>query len=585
MPFVITDSHAKQPKTAPSTRTKTLATDRRIPKPKKGGGPLESKSSKPTAIGSTHKIPLERPDNAFDLLGRDFRWPISVFAVIAAWDMAWSGSRALDLWSDGHGSSKDSDLDFYTPSTAGALVDLCFVFNFAEIRWHNYVVQKLELLKTERTIIIPSAMILSLARFLGAASNKAEDAVDKKLREYLQRRAQRSGFSSKMARLFIFRFCEKVNEYRQLLNIWGEDARSTEQSEDHVESRVWIFHTGDGGPSQEESHFDGISNILNTLSWVCNDITEEEFRWSEVKAALHDVLDDSPLRVATIGQVLTFEDGLSYDMLREFLTFMLITGSPYQNRPKIYMIVREALRLGGNSLEQEYGDDFRIMSGVMPNGKKVQIVFDKTNQTHPFYTILQFYATHVMQGIVGTGGAHLYHSTARNLQSQTLDFSKDKRSPSAKDAINKKYKPRDWTFQDMDRKAIRTRDMSDSDTQVIDFEQLYAAALSEVRDEHDLPNDIKSFFAEKRDQLTSLTWNERCGRIPKVEIHSNYTKGVNTGMNSRIKTAGANKGASFVKWVHETLDGHRWVVPKDKWETQNILDAKLNVFFRGFHSI
>ncbi|KAF3032555.1 hypothetical protein E8E12_000313 [Didymella heteroderae] len=427
-----------------------------------------------------------------------------------------------------------------------------------------------------------------------------------------------NGKSSEMVKPFLFHFREKVNKYRQLLSTWGNSSGVFFERANHMKGRVWIYHKGDDLPSEVERRIDGLSEMVDELQFVCSQLNERDLTRSTVRDHLNGCLDDAigdislPVTIMTHG--LTFEDGeeetvplpesmpphytkllkrewsragLEDDMLREFLTFTLINEMPYENRSKIYMVVREALNLDRDGPKQIYGDDFRIMSGIMPNKKKVQLVFDKANDRHPIYTILKFYATHVMQGICGTAGVHMYYGTAQNLQSLVLDFSGDERQDAANSAIEK-YKPLGWKFQDMDREATRARDMSDLDTKVIDFESLYATALSEVDKGQVLPDDISSFFVRKRKELRSVTWNERYGCIPDDEIKSSYSKGRNWERDSKIQTGSemeADEGARFVRWVHEKLSGHKHVVPRTKWESQDIFDAKLDVFFAGFHSV
>lgn len=600
---------------------------RRPVKKRKPTKRIDSRPATSSVAAPAVSAPLESivRQNVLEIVARHFPWPISFLAVLAAWDIYVSGSEALECWMRGHGSTRNSDLDLYVPCRRAAVHDLCRLFNHAQVQWNNYIVRKVQELDTSGRIMVPCAMIMSLATLLADPPTSREDWSTERLRQYLLARiSQSESKGSNMVQPFLSQFCAQVEIFRKA-KVDSETHQSSWQYrnlQDEASSQIWVFDATGASPSGfVQSVGSSVSNLVLCLFEILDDCSRDEkgrLEKTKLKELLdHNITYGNP-ETTVIGAVEDYKDGklkitrvetqykinmralknswletgLTDQMLHEYIVYTMVNDELYAYRSGIYLVVSEALRLTSEEeSEQDYQDDFRILRGTLQGGKKIQIIVDAANRRHPLYTILQFYATHVMVFLGGMLCAHMYYSTAKELRSLKLDFSEDRRQELAEWAIEYKYRPRGWDFEDMNRKEVRSRAICDQETKMVDFEPLYAAALQKVHAGEQLPNDIRDFFTDKRNALKSLTWREEYGRIPKESIGSVY------GMGGSTKTAGSwqeqsdhrgrkeDRGTMFLEWVHRCLSDHDQVISEKSWTGQHVVDTELDLFFGGIRSI
>ena len=581
-----------------------------------------------------------------DFLASQFLFPLSFLAVLAAHGCIYSGGQALNAWVPGSGSTEESDTDVYVPQQKTALQDVFHVLKFSGIRWDNFLIRKLEDLDRCLRVAIPGDLLQSLATVIKNETMRASKSYDEQLREYLLSRIREADITvSRVVKDFTRAFSRAVGHLC--------DGKSPEGIS---VSRIWVF---DARHEELRSTWvdvgEDVCALTNSLLMVLED--EGRDRWGifqieKAMKALEKEIQFDPVVPQVFGlekgvrtkssetrinmQVLKQDwqnMGLELHMLHDYLSYVLGTKAQQGYLSGAQFLVRQALNFKTQEIVSPcgYGDALRVLRGTLPAGKRVEIIIDPIHRKHPVYTVLQFYATHVMCFVGGTLGAHLYYSTAKVMRSLKVDFSGDPRQKRAEAAIKNKYEPRGWSFEEMGEDGDRARNAYDRDSDVVSFRPLYVKALERVGKETSLPPEIENVFSKDERGLKTLSWTEKGGKIPKKDIRGMETRrnkasephalrgfaDINTAelvdsdsdsSRTLVDSDGTESDSSdsstlvepkdnaseiradseskhFLNWIHEQLREHEQVIDWDDWKSNNTLHTTLDIFFAGLTSI
>jgi hypothetical protein len=265
------------------------------------------------------------------------------------------------------------------------------------------------------------------------------------------------------------------------------------------------------------------------------------------------------------------KEGLDDDQMRGYIIDKLSQEIPFCSRSEIDLVVDRVLhphrRACPNPLRSDvyHGLGFRILGGVLPDRKKIQVIFIPPKSTG-IRTILSFYATHVMCFIGGTLGAYLNWPTAKRRVGETFNFRHDVRQKKAEQSIMK-WKERSWSFNEISGNMVLRR-AEDEKVKMVDYEGIYKAALEQVHGgDRGLPRWWKAFFNERKHAFCTYNWTQANRRI--FGVH-----------NSRTPLGDSEH---FLEWIHTNLDGHPQVIPRKQWNERDEARVHLDLWFGGIN--
>lgn len=516
--------------------------------------------------------------NLLEFLAGILDWPLSLLAVLAQYDGLISGSQAVEAWFCGYGSETESDLDVYVLHFLQAVGDVSSVLSHAGVEWNNILLQKFEELETNGKIALPCAMIVSLVNLL-LENNWTVKDLERYLNERFKRCSTIDFEKTAHIRLQFYNVVESCHDFMEGKPWTIDHAEVWKEPENYL----WILDIDPATPPWLAKLDDQVQDIVDhviELLGSCPRNKKGNLKRGEATKRLQDKF--SRRKIKKLKERCN-DAGITEKMLYDYLSYTVAADNPHEPKIGKNFLISKLLRIK-NRPAPGYGGDLRILRGELPSGKKVQIIIDSANRKSPLYTVLQFYATHIMCWIGGTLAAHLYYETAKPLKNETavhlkslvLDFSMDRRQKVAKIAMEK-YIRRGWNFEEMNRDKLYSRTTCDQHTKMVDFEDLYTKALQSVKGTSaTLPCSIKKFLLEKSNQFRSLTWREEFGRIPKSEIRYKAPR-----KNTTERRWSTRSKTPFSDWVHQDLDGHKHVIPKSEWEKHDTMRTALDMWFGG----
>ncbi|KAH8696881.1 hypothetical protein GQ44DRAFT_764962 [Phaeosphaeriaceae sp. PMI808] len=324
---------------------------------------------------------------------------------------------------------------------------------------------------------------------------------------YLNRALAASSFKEPTTvKNFVSQFCDACQKYV------GEQSLGKEEA-----IKVWVF-------TSEISIVRKIPNKVQNLSNLIIDVIEDYNAFDDVTRCNKIPPSEMEEIKTCVNEAKTSWEkaGSKKDLLPKLLVEDIIRSTPYHSRSKIFKMVNIILNKSSIVLpvtvdSDEGYKDYRMISGELPNRRKVQPILLHPKRGSPLETVLRFYASHVMSFISGTIAAHLYYSMA-------MDFREDKRQALATKAI-KKWKDRGWFFTMFNYE--RGRCAADQRSKVINFEKFYISALEAVgRKDDDLPEWWPTYFGKIYEELETYTWMEVNRKIVKLR-YSSFESSVN----------------------------------------------------------
>jgi hypothetical protein len=339
-----------------------------------------------------------------------------------------------------------------------------------------------------------------------------------------------------------------------------DDSEDNEEEGDDKEDSILTpeSQTSDEAASQQydqEPKVDVVQKILDRWKYTCNyDPKKPKLNLKEIRR-------------------LWEEEGFHDDQMRGYIIDMLHQEVPFCSRAEIESLVDQVFhpqqRVCPKPLQTDkyHGPGFRILRGVRPDGKKIQVIFISPKSTG-IRTVLNFYATHVMCFIGGTLGAHLYWRTAKEQIGETLDFRNDIRHPQAEKSILK-WIDRSWEFRKISKKT-ELRHAMDKHSKMVDYESIYKTALQQMHGNDCIfPGWWKNLFGERKYAFSTYSWIQSRRRIIDVR-------------NER-KRLGDDNSEQFLDWIHTKLAGHPRVIPKDLWKKRDRAKVHLDLWFGGIN--
>ncbi|KAH8710225.1 hypothetical protein GQ44DRAFT_830366 [Phaeosphaeriaceae sp. PMI808] len=505
----------------------------------------------------THKVEeRSRIENPFDFFGNFFKYPISLFACLLYYKGAISGSASLQFFLQGSKSMTDeSDIDIYLHAGYKRVFDICHILNISGIRWHNILSERLtEALEYGATVIPISRIHAAGSTFLLGP----EPVKKAKLLRYLNDVLDTSNSQyPEVAEDFVSQFwnqCEAAIQPRAV--------RSDYESEPNRPEPIWIFTREKKSIYQDAAPVCRMANrLIRTI-----ELPRTFDVWHETKFSF---------KIKETIEFKTFKKswekwGFKERLLRKLLAYYILRERPYYDRTRMYTIIDNFLDNG--SLEgaspvqgkEEYSD-YRILSGRLPNGRKVQLVLLDPAKGTVTQTVLRFYATNVMSETAGAHAVHFFFKLASEGISRELDFRHDPRHAFAQTAIEK-YKNRGWIF----KREPRTipRNAIDGESKIYDFEKFYVAAFEAVGGTKDqLPKWWGRNFEYHREEVKTQSWQEQGRAISTIH---------NRGSQVKQEPPG-----NAFKWVQDTLHTHNQVIGKELWNERDEVKIKLDIWFAG----
>jgi hypothetical protein len=210
-----------------------------------------------------------------------------------------------------------------------------------------------------------------------------------------------------------------------------------------------------------------------------------------------------------------------------------------------------------------------ILSGILENGKKVQIMLVKPGNGRIVRTVLDFYASPVMTFICGTSSMHFYYKKSNKGEGFEWDFKHDpkQRLKLAQKAV-KKWKERNWKFTKSN--LCRQRNAGDDRSKIVSFESFYVSALESLgRSTKEIPDSVQKTFRQIKAALATYAWVEEDRRIQTVRDRS-----VNI-MDGRGR---------FFEDVQRLFQSHAQVLSQTTWDNRDTAKVELDVWFAGVHT-
>jgi hypothetical protein len=500
-------------------------------------------------------------------------YPISLMAGFADNGFILSGSKSV-----GGASADDSDFDMYGIADPDAVIEMLDLLSFADVRWDNLLLRRLEDVVDHGSTIMPYEEIYHLANYIPGHWKVH------RIQHYVKNLLETSDSYREYADEFSSQFYLALQECYTNLQ---DDSRQKEEWRGSIFQRIWIFKPGQAKqPNVRQLPpiiAETINAMLDTLDGCpyprSNDILDGSFE-QEVKSCLADKFELDELNTPTsVEDKIDFgkvrhtwkEEGYPEHLMKNYIWYKMIQEVPHRRYEIAFLVgclfqTPWEIRPKTEPIAGDYDPMFRILRGTLPNGKKLQLMLVPTTLPGGILrTVLRFHATHPMSCISGTLGCHLYYHTAKEKISHTLDFTRDTRHRHALKGIEKQEK-RGWKFDHMSREDVMTRRATDSKVLMTEYEEIYKSALRSLgHDDHTLPDWWNDYFKERKNAFETYGWVENYGRITHIS-------------NVRFRLS---EEAKLLEWAHRELQGHTGVIPKEQWERRDDMQAKLDLWFSG----
>ncbi|KAH7061797.1 hypothetical protein BKA63DRAFT_195296 [Paraphoma chrysanthemicola] len=493
--------------------------------------------------------------NPLPVLEEMHPYSISMLALLATHGGVMSGSQVIPK-----GSTRDSDFDIYQPFHPHAIEDVMHVLSFASIRWNNFLSDNLDEVAHHQTTIVPYDTIWSLVEALSEQPSHPLEG----LLEYLQDRFKGSDLDSAILDDFLCCFNSEVQECRKRMGqegwyepketqkIWiykGQETRTCDIPQSTLdviqllgmillECYPAYVHTG-------ENFEDCVRNLANEVLEH-----EDDSGYGGSSGDQSDKNDHVP-KIQIKAVMKEWDNlGLRADHMRKIIIHRIHQVLPYFSNREVeflFSLVFDSVSKPWSEPTAKgefYGLGFRILRGVLPDGRKVQVMLLPLNTT-PIRTVLGFYATHPMGILSGTLGAHFYFDTAVEQISETLDFEDDPRHPWALKAIDK-MKLRDWKFKEISSK-LEYCSASAERVKVTGYEHIYKEALQKYA-------------------FITYTWTHKNRKICNIR---------------NIRPPREYGNDNLLEWVHTELQGHDRVIPDNQWKKKDSAKIALDIWFGG----
>lgn len=510
--------------------------------------------------------------NPFDFLRKWFPYPISLLAALGDHNGVLSGSASAAYFLPKQTCfTKDSDFDFYVPSTNMAFYYMILVLKISGVEWQNTLLRQLRQLAENKATFVPRSLIQCISDhvFKKRLCSKSE------LEEYLRASLRpKEGFETE----FVKQFCRSCHDYPN--NNWRQDIEER--------GRVWIFtDTWAGFYPREPYEIEHISKVIQAIDG------EDQTIFSEARKEIE-------------GLMPWMEDrGRKKELIVQFLTYRVKIAKPWISKAKIVEQLHKLLDIDTEpvpSKEPSY-PWYPLFQGSLKE-RKIQLIL--LRQREPKQTavraILDFYATHIMSFMSGTVGGHLYYSTAVKGKSWELDFTQDpkQRNESAQMGIAK-WRRRGWEFYG--REEVIKRTARDRESKIVEFQDFYEQALGELPVKYETPHRSRSamtkrhhkkdpdypwdYFknktAQRKKNYTTSEWGEIMGRQRKeLETYSWVEENRRIRqVDNDLKKPTITYGHRIFDWVHEELEQHKYVIGREMWTDKVKKEAWLDVLFSG----
>jgi hypothetical protein len=473
------------------------------------------------------------------------KYPISFLAMLADQGAILSGSQSLEVFCPGRGSTQESDFDIYLLADPVAITDAMHTLRCAPVRWNNFLATYLRQIDNHGMALVPYLKFVDLA-------TKIETPPDV-LKDYLKSRFSNPKYSDFFADFnAAYGACwlesKELSEPQRMRHFSaGTDESTSSHSRiqkyfSEAANKVWIFtasgSTVSGVPDQ-------VKKLLKTMHFDTLDVKSAKEEWKDMG------WPETLLRGYFKSRINELGYGMSLAMVEINRVFGGLDTTDESD--DIYH--------GRTTSRHGKEEEFTILQGSLPSEVKVQLMLVPNEKRSVLGTILGFYASHVMSGIGGTSGFHLYHGPAQANVSYEMDVTetpwKHARMPGAKE----KFKPRGWTFKPLHNEVLG-RQGNDADVKSVDYEYIYRSAM---QDSQKLPEWWDIYFKSRRAAFESSSWIENRGKI----THAVYGREIVLGHG-------------LLKWVQENLSQHDDVIPKHEWDKiEERAWTQLDLWFGG----